>query len=54
MKNAPVSDAEELTLEERRDALADIFAEGFLHLVDNGLLTEVLGEGEAQEGHGEE
>lgn len=42
---------EDLTPDERRDALADLFAEGFLYLVDNGLLAEVLAEGEAGEGH---
>lgn len=54
MTNAPVVDADELTLEERRDALADLFAEGFLYLVDNGLLAEVVGDGAGGEGHGEE
>lgn len=54
MKNAPAPDADELTLEERRDALADLFAEGFLYLVDNGLLAEVVGEDEAGEDHGGE
>lgn len=54
MKNAPAPDADELTMEERRDALADVFAEGFLCLVDNGLLAEVMGEGEAGDDHGGE
>lgn len=43
-------DADDLTPEERLNALADLFAEGFLYLIDNGLLAEVLGEGEEEDG----
>lgn len=43
---------DDLSLAERRDALAVLFAEGFLHLVDNGLLAEVLGEDETGEDRG--
>lgn len=44
-------DADDLTPEERLNALADLFAEGFLYLVDNGLLAEVLAERESGDGH---
>ena len=35
-------DSGEMSPEDRQDALADVLAEGFLYIVQNGLLEEVL------------
>ncbi len=40
--NLRLKDSQEMTPEERLDALADVLADGFLYIVQNGLLEEVL------------
>lgn len=43
-------DPDEMTPEDRQDALAEVLAEGFLHLLENGLLETIL-EGEPPTGN---
>lgn len=45
--------SDDMTPEERLDALAEVLAEGFLHLVENGLLKEVLKDPPPSEGRTE-
>ena len=40
--NSRLKDPLEMTPEERLDALAEMLAEGFLYLAENGLLKEVI------------
>lgn len=43
MANHPYRwDPRSMTPEERQDALAEVLAEGFIHLVENGLIEDVL------------
>lgn len=47
METLLLKEPEEMTPEERLDALAEVLAEGFLHLAATGALADLLAESDA-------